>query len=92
VQPLAANPDAGLDVVTRAWEQKVPPCLLKGMAALHIQSASAWESLDRAIGGGARQVLNLHRFANGALACYELGWRPAKARVLLQKGAYLWRL
>jgi hypothetical protein len=25
-------------------------------------------------------VLNLQRFANGALACHELGWRPAKAR------------
>jgi hypothetical protein len=37
-------------------------------------------------------VLNLQRFANGALACHELGWRPAEARVLLQKGAYLWRL
>ena len=37
-------------------------------------------------------MLNLQRFANGALACHELGWRPAEARVLLQKGAYLWRL
>jgi hypothetical protein len=33
MQPLAANTHVELDVVTRAWEQKVPPCLLKGMAA-----------------------------------------------------------
>jgi hypothetical protein len=94
VQPLAANTHVELDVVNRAWEQKVPPCLLKGMAALYIQNASAWESLDRAIciGGEAREALNLQRLANGALACHELGWRPAEARVLLQKGAYLWRL
>jgi hypothetical protein len=28
----------------RAWEQKVPPCLLEGMEALHMQSTSAWGS------------------------------------------------
>jgi hypothetical protein len=92
VQPLAANPHVELDVVTRAREQKVPPCLLKGMAALQVPNASAWEDLDAANGGGAREVLNLQRFANGALACHELGWRPVKAGVLIQKGAYLWRL
>jgi hypothetical protein len=40
VQPLAANTHVELDVVTRAWEQKVPPCLLKGMAAAAARSSA----------------------------------------------------
>jgi hypothetical protein len=53
------------------------------MAALQVPNASAWKNLDAAIGGGPREVINLQRFANGALACHELGWWPAKARVLI---------
>jgi hypothetical protein len=68
-------------VVERAWEQKVPPCLLKGLAGLSMQSAALWRTLGTAVGEGARQVLGMHKFANGDLACSELGWRPARARV-----------
>jgi hypothetical protein len=79
-------------VVERAWEQKVPPCLLKGLAGLSMQSAALWRALDTAVGEGARQVLGMHKFANGDLACSELGWRPARARVQIQQFAYMWRL
>ena len=34
----------------------------------------------------------MHKFANGDLACSELGWRPARARVQIQQFAYMWRL
>ena len=76
-QPLAASPHVDPAVVERAWEQKVPPCLLKGLAGLSMQSEALWRNLDTAVGEGARQVLGMHKFANGDLACSELGWRPA---------------
>jgi hypothetical protein len=83
VQPLAASTYMYVDpaVVERAWEQKVPPCLLKGLAGLSMQSAALWRTLDTAVGEGARQALGMHKFANGDLACSELGWRPARAGV-----------
>jgi hypothetical protein len=55
VQPLAASPYVDPAVVERAWEQKVPPCLLKGLAGLSMQSAALWRTLDtRHSGGGGR--------------------------------------
>jgi hypothetical protein len=81
-------------VVERAWEQKVPLCLLKGLTGLSTQSAALWRTLDTATGEGARQVLvvSMHKFANGDLACSELGWRPVRARVQIQQFAYMWQL
>ena len=67
VQPLAASPYVDPAVVERAWEQKVPPCLLKGLAGLSMQSEALWRNLDTAVGEGARQVLGMHKFANGDL-------------------------
>jgi hypothetical protein len=45
-------------------------------------------TLDTAVGEGARQILGMHKFANGDLACSELGWRPARARVQIQQFAH----
>jgi hypothetical protein len=38
VQPLAASPCVDPGVVERAWEQKVLPCLLKGLAGLSMRN------------------------------------------------------
>ena len=95
VQPLAASPYVDPAVVERAWEQKVPPCLLKGLAGLSMQSEALWRNLDTAVGEGARQVLGMHKFANGDLACSELAGgvrHEARARVQIQQFAYMWRL
>jgi hypothetical protein len=68
VQPPAASPYVDPAVVERAWEQKMPPCLLKGLAGISMQSAALWRTLDTAVGEGAWQVLGMHKFANGNLA------------------------
>jgi hypothetical protein len=37
-------------------------------------------------------LLGIHKLANGDLACSELGWRPAQARVQIQQFAYICQL
>ena len=54
VQCLA--PYVDLAVVERTWEQKVPPCLLKGLEGLGMQSAACLVAHPRHGGGGGRQT------------------------------------
>ena len=82
-QPLAANSHVELDLVTRAWEQKVPPCLLKAWrhCIYRVHRRGRGALIEPQEEGGVREVLNLQRFPNaGALACHELGWRPHPPR------------
>jgi hypothetical protein len=55
VQPLAASPYVDPAVVERVWEQKVPPCLLKGRLAGATQHAErSLVAYPRHGGGGGR--------------------------------------
>jgi hypothetical protein len=58
-----------------------------------MRSPALWNALDTAVGEGARQVLDMHKFTNaGDMACSELDWQPARARVQLRQFSYMWRL
>jgi hypothetical protein len=78
VQPLAANPYIDPGVVKRAWEQKVPPCLLSVEGPGRTQRAErSLVAYPRHSGGGGRPAGARRRGTVWCGRTWRRCWGPA---------------